>query len=140
MKTHNPVKQWSLILPCFFLLSLAGCNKSSVTPETDPGYGCSTQAVLETIPSTAAKLIYVPAQSQWMISLDLSGSIYIACLTCGNSSIIDNISAGHPLTDVININVSGKIKNRIENQVPISSCTGGGYREIYLMDVITANQ
>jgi hypothetical protein len=138
MKTIFPLKQSVLITTCLSILFFLSCSKSSDSP-ADPGYGCNTQAILQTIPPTAAKLVYVPAQSKWLISLDLSGSIYIACEACGNADVLSAITTGHSLTDVININVSGNIKKREVNQAaPAPGNTG--YREIYLMDINSVNQ
>lgn len=138
MKTIFPLKQSVLITTFFSILFFLSCSKSSDSP-ADPGYGCSTQAVLQTIPATAAKLVYVPVQSKWLISLNLAGGIYIACEACGNADIMTAITAGHPLTDVINVNVSGNIKKREASQsAPVPGTTG--YTEVYLMDINSVNQ
>lgn len=135
MKTITLIKNSFAACAALVLLSLTSCKKSSAN-EADNGYGCNTQTVLQTVTSTPGVLVYVPAQAEWEVFLDLPGSISIGCSFCDKTAIA-SLVAGQPTTATINVTVSGSIKRRYENQIPLS--VTHGYKEVYLISAVTIN-
>lgn len=127
----------------FFSLSflslclLLSCSKNSTISGDKPGadnFGCGTTSVEKLVSNQGGKLVYVPAQSQWMVTFDLEGSVYVACQFCDNAKGgLAGIINAHSQGEVIPVTVTGKIVKRYEGQKALNQCTDGGYREIYLL-------
>lgn len=133
MKTNSLSLKCLLISCCFISYFITGCSKAGTDNIVDPGYGCSTNTVLQTVTNSPAKLVYLAGAAQWAINLDLPGGIYIICETCGNDAAISAITAGHASGDIIDITVSGRIKRISAGQPALYS--HAGYRDIYLLSV-----
>ena len=140
MKTSTFSLKLMLTGLCFAILVVAGCSKAGIDNSMvpDPGYGCTTNVVLQTVTNSPGKLVYLTGLGKWCISLDLPNSIYIACETCGNEDAINAITKGHSTADIIDITVSGRIKRLTADQpVPYSHA---GYRDIYMISVDAIQQ
>lgn len=133
MKTKAIIKNCLIIFSAIALLNITGCKKSS---SNEVNYGCDSQTVLQTVTNSAGVLVYVPAQAEWQVFLDLPGSISIGCSFCDKTAIA-SLVAGQPTTATINVTVSGSIKRRYENQIPLSVTPG--YKESYLISAVTVN-
>lgn len=126
---------------CFniFIISISlifsQCSKTSRTIDnSEADFGCDTKVVQQIVSNQAATLIYVPAQSQWMASMNLPGSVAIACEFCAsNVSQLNGLINGRSQSEIIPVTVSGKIVKRFDGQRNVSACTDGQYREVFLL-------
>ena len=99
--------------------------------EPDPGLGCNTSNIILNISNTAGLLFYNPYHNAWELSLDLPCNIAIVCFICDNGAGTGAVTAVHSINEIINVTVSGKIKNSIINQPPMTSHPG--YKDIYVI-------
>lgn len=139
MKTNPRFKKLMLICFGFLVYFISGCTKASVdnVKEPDQGFGCNTSHVIKTITNEPGKLVYSTYLSQWIVSFDLEGIYYITCDICDYGKNIEAVTSGHSTNEIINVIVSGKIKNITINQPPMTSHPG--YRDTYLVTIDTIN-
>ena len=125
---------------CFAIFVVAGCSKASTDTSMipDPGYGCTTNQIVQTITNLPGKLVYSTYENKWLLSLDLCNNVgicYIICHICNYDTNIEVVTNGHNTSEVISVTVSGKIRNATYNQAPMSS--HAGYRDDYLITINT---
>ena len=135
MKFFKTTKQLLFISSCLILVSIFGCKKST-SSEHDLGFGCNTNTVLKTVANVNGNLVYSSGQSQWVVFIDFPGGGGAACDFC-DQSLVNAMTNGHSLSDVINVTISGDIKRRLENQIPPSAVTS--YPDIYLISATSLN-
>jgi hypothetical protein len=138
MKTLNLLKINLLLISCFLLMSTVGCKKSSVAEITDPGYGCNTSVIQATITNYVCSVIYVPAQSSWVMSVNYPTYGFFIIPSCANSSTFKTVTDKHALTDIFNVTVSGNIKYRIAGQKTLPENTS--YPDFYLIDITAVTE
>ncbi len=134
MKAFTISKQYVFVLSAFILISFAGCKKSSVNNESD--YGCDSKIVLENLTNTPGVLVYNPIQAEWWVSIDLGGNRKFSCSFC-DKSVYSAMVAGQSTSSSIPVNVTGSVKRRYTNQIPISPTTG--YVEVYVLNTASVN-
>ncbi len=136
MKAINTViKQWSLLALTFVILTTIGCKKSSndiIIPE----YGCLSKTVLETLTNTPGLLVYNSTQAQWQVSIDLGSNRKFSCVFCDQAAYAAKV-AGQSTGSSIPVTVSGSVKRRLLNQIPVSPTTG--YVEVYVLTTTSVN-
>lgn len=134
MRAFSANRHLVLAISALILISVAGCTKPAT--DNEPDSGCDSKTVLQTLTNTAGQLVYNPTQAEWQVMIDLPGSISFGCSFC-NQSAISSIVAGQSASSVINVTVSGNVKRRYSNQIPLSVTTG--YKEIYVLSQAAAN-
>ena len=134
MKAFTITKHCVFILSILTLISISGCKKSSLNPELD--YGCDSIVVLETLTNTPGVLTYSPVHGEWWVSIDLGSNRKFSCSFCDRSTYSAKV-AGQSTNSSIPVNVSGTVKRRYTNQIPISPTTG--YVEVYVLNTASVN-
>ncbi len=136
MKATTPiVKSWLFIALLFAIFTTASCKKSS-KDENLPEYGCESKTNLETLNNTPGLLVYNPTQAEWQVSIDLGSNRKFSCIFCNKSAYASKI-AGQSTSSVIPVTVSGSVKRRVVNQIPITPTTG--YVEVYVLTTTSVN-
>ncbi|MBK8520057.1 MAG: hypothetical protein IPL54_03975 [Chitinophagaceae bacterium] len=134
MKTITFAKHWAFAISSLTLMCMAACTKTSTKAESD--YGCDSKVVLETLTNTPGILVYNPTQAEWQVSIDLGSNRKFSCIFCDKSAYSAMV-AGQSTSSSIPVNVSGSVKRRVENQVPITPTTG--YVEVYVFSATSVN-
>ena len=134
MKAFTITKHFVFVLSILILTSITGCKKSSTTSELD--YGCDSKIVLENLTNTPGVLVYNPIQAEWWVSIDLGGNRKFSCIFCDKSAYAAKV-AGQSTSSSIPVNVTGSVKRRYTNQIPISPTTG--YVEVYVLNTASVN-
>jgi len=134
MKAFTITKSWIFILSALILINIASCTKPATVNE--PDYGCDSKVTLQTLTNTPGQLVFNPTQGEWQVMIDLPGSISFGCNFCDQSAIAA-VVAGKSTSFVINVTVTGNVKRRYSNQIPLSITTG--YKEIYVISLAAVN-
>ena len=134
MKAFTITKHFVFVLSILILTSITGCKKSSTTTELD--YGCDSKIVLETLTNTPGLLVYNPIQGEWWVSIDLGSNRKFSCIFCDKTAYAAKV-AGQSTSSSIPVTVSGSVKRRIINQIPITPTTG--YFEVYVLTTTSVN-
>ena len=134
MKSFTITKNWLFAVSALILLSISSCTKTSTNNESD--YGCVSKVVLETLTNTPGLLVYNPTQAEWQVSIDLGSNRKFSCIFCDKSAYTAKV-AGQSTSSSIPVTVSGSVKRRIINQIPITPTTG--YVEVYVFNATSVN-
>lgn len=132
----NPSRHFVLVLTATLLLCITSCKKSSDNLNNEPDYGCDSKVVLENLTNTAGQLYFNPTQNEWQVSIDLGSGRVFSCQFC-DKSVYSAKVAGQSTSSVIPVTVTGTVKRRYTNQIPISPTTG--YVEVYVLSTISIN-
>lgn len=136
MKAFTITKHAVFVLSVLILISITSCKKSSDNLNNEPAFGCDSKVVLENLTNTPGLLVYNPAQGEWWVSIDLGGNRKFSCSFCDKSTYSAKV-AGQSTTSSIPVTVTGSVKRRYENQIPVSPTTG--YVEVYVLTTATIN-
>lgn len=136
MRAFTIIKRYVFALSTLVLISITSCKKSSDTLNSELDYGCDTKVVLETLTNTPGLLVYNPTQAEWQVSIDLGSNRKFSCIFCDKSVYATQV-AGQSTASAIPVTVSGSVKRRVLNQVPVTPTTG--YVEVYVFNATSVN-
>ena len=134
MKSFNIAKHNLFTLSALILLSITSCTKTSINAELE--YGCESKVVLQTLTNTPGVLVYNSVQAEWQVSIDLGSNRKFSCTFCDKSAYAAKV-AGQSTSSTIPVTVSGSVKRRVINQIPITPTTG--YVEVYVLTTTSVN-
>lgn len=136
MKSITITKYAVFVLSTLIMISVTSCKKSAYNLINEPAFGCDTKVVLENLTNTPGLLVYNPTQAEWQVSIDLGGNRKFSCTFCDKSTYSAKV-AGQSTSSTIPVTVTGTVKRRYENQIPVSPTTG--YVEVYILNSASVN-